>query len=94
MANATQTDITVMVPAKATGIVLTLTMEEATFLRDVLNLIGGCPKQSRRFYADQIDGALLNADVGRGDREFCGGLLVDVDRSSRIMFNRIERDLA
>lgn len=94
MANAKQTTITVMVPAKATGIVLSLTMEEATFLRDVLNLIGGCPNQSRRFYAGLIDGALHDAEVGRGGRDLGSGWLDDVTRGSCINFTNTGKDLA
>lgn len=42
-------------------VTLTFTHDEAQFLMDILNRIGGCPDNSRRRHADDIRNALMCA---------------------------------
>lgn len=44
-------------------VVLTLTAEEASFLRQITNRISGSPTESARCYSDSIGDALMEANV-------------------------------
>lgn len=48
-----------------TGVTLTLTMEEAQTLQDVVGRVGGHPQYSRRTHTDAIADALISAGVCR-----------------------------
>lgn len=48
-------------------VVLTLTEEEATALRDVTRAIGGPPQTSRRAHTEAISDALVDAGVQHTD---------------------------
>lgn len=71
MANARVTEITPAVPA-VTGIVLELTMKEATFINILMDCIGGDPYISSRKHAVAINMALNAAGIAyhvKGDTE-------------------------
>ena len=61
-------------------VALTLTEQEAVFLRDVMNSIGGCDVKSRRVYAGRVDDALRMVGVGRGERDGNSELIADISR--------------
>lgn len=63
MAHATITTLIIPRPVEVQGIALDLTLEEASFLVDLMGCIGGSPTHSRRAYADRIRAALRGADV-------------------------------
>lgn len=54
--------------------VLTLSTEEASFLRDVFHRIGGSPGTSPRKYAISIDDALRHAGVERTNADISGSI--------------------
>ncbi len=87
MANAftTKIDIEVTAVVAVMGYVLELDTDEAQTLADILVLIGGSPKTTRRVFADHITRALREVDV-------IGQYSSDVpDRSGQIVFTTGEK---
>jgi len=69
MAIATKSNIPARVVPESFTLRLDLSAAEATFLRDVLSMVGGSPATTRRRYSDSILMALSDAGVPRGPRD-------------------------
>lgn len=69
---------TVNVEVETTVMALTLDGDEAEFLLDLMQKIGGDPTTTRRKYADRIRHVLYDAGIRRSDKEDTKGNLSSI----------------
>ena len=80
MATATKKEILPVPVAPKVEITLVLSLDEATTLRDIMYLVGGDPKTSRRRYARSVMDALTGVS-GRSD-----AFISDVSATQRVIW--------
>lgn len=80
MATATKKEILPVPVAPKVEITLVLSLDEATTLRDIMYLVGGDPKTSRRRYAQRVMYSLYDA-LGSPD-----GSISDVSATQRCIW--------